>query len=40
MRAVIEGTGLDNNGYGLVHVYADGRLMVQGFRAQRTYQPS
>ena len=40
MRAVIEGTGFDNNGYGLVNVYADGRLMVQGFRAQRSYQPS
>jgi len=38
MRAVIEGSGSDSNGYGLVSVYKDGRVMVKGFRAQRSYE--
>jgi predicted phosphodiesterase len=37
MRAVIEGSGVENNGYGVVSVYADGRVAVKGFRAQRDY---
>lgn len=37
MRAVIEGTGQENNGYSLISVFKDGRLKVQGFRAQQTY---
>lgn len=37
MRAVIEGSGPENNGYSVVSVYADGRLAVKGFRAQRDY---
>jgi alkaline phosphatase len=37
MRAVIEGSGLENNGYSVVSVYRDGRVAVKGFRAQRDY---
>lgn len=37
-RAVIEGSGPENNGYSLVSIHRDGRLSVKGFRAQRTYQ--
>lgn len=38
MRAVIEGSGPDNNGYSIVSVFEDGRLIVKGFRAQQNYQ--
>jgi predicted phosphodiesterase len=37
MRAVIEGSGAENNGYSIVSIYKDGRLAVNGFRAQRSY---
>jgi hypothetical protein len=37
MRAVIEGSGAENNGYSVVSVYPDGRLALKGFRAQRDY---
>jgi alkaline phosphatase len=37
MRAVIEGTGLESNGYGIVSLFEGGRLAVKGFRAQRDY---
>jgi hypothetical protein len=37
MRAVIEGSGLENNGYSVVSVFEDGRVAVKGFRAQRGY---
>jgi alkaline phosphatase len=37
MRAVIEGSGVDNNGHSIVSVYTDGRVAVKGFRAQRDY---
>jgi hypothetical protein len=37
MRAVIEGSGSENNGYSVVSVYRDGRVAVKGFRSQRDY---
>jgi alkaline phosphatase len=37
MRAVIEGSGLENNGYSVVSVFEDGRIAVKGFRSQRDY---
>ena len=40
MRAVIEGSGPENNGYSVVSVYGDGRVAVKGFRAQRDYTVS
>jgi alkaline phosphatase len=40
MRAVIEGSGSENNGYSVVSVFRDGRVEVKGFRAQRDYSVS
>jgi alkaline phosphatase len=37
MRAVIEGSGVENNGYSVVSLFGDGRIAVKGFRAQRNY---
>jgi alkaline phosphatase len=37
MRAVVEGSGAYNSGYSVVSVFADGRVHVKGFRAQREY---
>ncbi|WP_437206857.1 metallophosphoesterase [Planctomicrobium sp. SH664] len=36
LQAVIEGTGADNNSYGILDVYTDGRLHLQGYRRQQT----
>jgi hypothetical protein len=38
MRAVIEGSGAENNGYAEITVFADGAIKVDGFRAQRHYR--
>ena len=40
MRAVIEGSGAESNGYSVVSVYAEGRVEVKGFCAQRDYTVS
>jgi hypothetical protein len=37
MRAVVEGSGMESSGYGVVSVHDDGRLAVKGFRAQSGY---
>ena len=37
MRAVVEGSGPENSGYAMVSVFGDGRLVVNGFRAQSDY---
>jgi alkaline phosphatase len=37
MRAVVEGSGLESSGYGIVSLYEDGRAVVEGFRAQKSY---
>jgi alkaline phosphatase len=37
MRAVVEGSGVESSGYSLVSVFSDGRLRVEGFRAQHEY---
>lgn len=38
MRGLIEGSGVENNGYSIISVFADGRLRVEGFRTQRAYE--
>jgi hypothetical protein len=38
MRAVVEGSGQASSGYGIVSVFGDGRVQVDGFRAQTRYQ--
>ena len=38
MRAVVEGSGMESSGYGVVSVFDDGRLAVKGFRAQSDYK--
>jgi alkaline phosphatase len=37
MRAVVEGSGIESNGYSIVSLYQDGRAAVEGFRAQKNY---
>jgi alkaline phosphatase len=37
MRAVVEGSGPESSGYGIVSIFDGGRLHIQGFRAQRPY---
>lgn len=38
MRAVIEGSGAESNGYSIASVYRDGRIHLKGFRAQKPYE--
>lgn len=38
MRAVVEGTGADKNGYAAITVLHDGSVRVEGFLAQRQYE--
>ena len=37
-RAMIEGSGLENNGYSTMDVFADGTIRVTGFRKQKKYE--
>lgn len=37
-RAMIEGSGEENNGYSTVDVFADGTIRLTGFRKQQTYK--
>lgn len=37
MVAMVEGSGLDNNGYSTLDVYPDGSLVLNGFRKQKDY---
>ncbi|QDT93874.1 metallophosphoesterase family protein [Gimesia algae] len=38
MVAMVEGSGLDNNGYSTLDVYEDGSLILNGFRKQKDYR--
>jgi alkaline phosphatase len=38
MRAIVEGSGADQNGYSVANLYADGSIRVEGFRRQRNYE--
>ncbi|MCG6158135.1 metallophosphoesterase [Rubinisphaera margarita] len=37
-RAMVEGSGPENNGYSMLDVFADGSIRVTGFREQQDYQ--
>ena len=37
-RAMIEGSGEENNGYSTMDVYADGTIRITGFRKQKNHQ--
>lgn len=37
LRAVVEKSGLENNGYSLVDFYDDGSIRIEGFRKQEDY---
>jgi len=37
-RAMVEGAGVDNNGFALVRVFGDGSLRVEGFHKQADYE--
>ena len=37
VRAVVEGPGEDNNGYGMLSLHCDGKLAIEGFRKQKDY---
>ena len=37
LAAMIEGTGAESNGYAMLDILADGRLLLHGFRRQATY---
>lgn len=37
LAAMIEGSGAENNGYAMLDILADGRLLLHGFRRQVTY---
>jgi len=37
MVAMVEGSGVDNNGYSTLDVYEDGSLVLNGFRKQKDY---
>ena len=34
---MVEGTGEANNGYSLMDIYDDGRIVIEGFRKQSDY---
>ena len=38
LRAMVEGAGLENNGYSLLDVFEDGTLRVSGFAKQTNYR--
>ena len=38
LRAMVVGEGLENNAYAIVSLYRDGRLIVEGFGQQPSYQ--
>jgi alkaline phosphatase len=38
MVAMVEGTGLDNNGFSLVKITRDGSIQIDGFRKQKDYR--
>ncbi|WP_417391129.1 metallophosphoesterase family protein [Gimesia sp.] len=37
MVAMVEGSGIDNNGYSVLDIYEDGSLVLNGFRKQKDY---
>lgn len=37
-RAMVEGSGQENNGYSTMDVFADGTIRISGFRKQKNYQ--
>lgn len=37
-RAMVEGTGEENNGYSTMDVFSDGTIRVAGFRSQKDYE--
>ncbi len=38
LAAMVEGSGAESNGYSRLDVFADGRLLVKGFRRQKGYE--
>ena len=36
-RAMVEGSGEEQNGYSVANLYADGSIKIEGFRQQRNY---
>jgi alkaline phosphatase len=38
LRAVVEGSGEENNGYSVLSVYPNGSMRVEGFRRQKDYR--
>ena len=38
LRAMVEGTGAENNGYSLLNLFSNGDLELTGFRKQESYQ--
>ena len=38
LAAMVEGTGVESNGYSLASVFQDGSIQLQGFRRQKSYQ--
>jgi len=38
LRAVVDGKGLENNGYCLLDLFQNGSIRVNGFRKQETWQ--
>jgi alkaline phosphatase len=37
-RAMVEGSGPDENGYAVANLFADGSIRIEGFRQQRNYE--
>jgi len=38
LRAMVEGSGVNNNGYSTMDIHADGSIYLKGFRQQKTYE--
>jgi hypothetical protein len=38
LRAMVEGSGAEQNGYSIANLYADGSIRIEGFRRQRNYE--
>ena len=38
LRAVVEESGLENNGYALVDLFDDSSIRIEGFRKQENYR--
>ena len=36
MVAMVEGAGLDNNGYSTIEIQSEGTVLIHGFRKQQT----